>query len=46
MLKSAIELAKTMENADLETQIIFTDIKTKCQRNESCDSKVLQMQFD
>ena len=27
MLKSAIELAKTMENADLETQIISTDIK-------------------
>ena len=29
MLKSAIELAKTMENADLETQIIATDIKTE-----------------
>ena len=28
-LKSAIELAKTMENADLETQIISTDIKTE-----------------
>ena len=28
-LKSAIELAKTMENADLETQIIATDIKTE-----------------
>ena len=27
-LKSVIELAKTMENADLETQIISTDIKT------------------
>ena len=29
MLKSAIELAKTMENADLETQIISTGIKTE-----------------
>ena len=28
-LKLAIELAKTMENADLETQIIATDIKTE-----------------
>ena len=28
-LKSAIELAKTMENADLETQVISTDIKTE-----------------
>ena len=28
-LKSAIELAKTMENADLQTQIIFTDIKAE-----------------
>ena len=28
-LKSAIELAKKMENADLETQIISTDIKTE-----------------
>ena len=28
-LKSAIELAKTMENADLETQVIATDIKTE-----------------
>ena len=28
-LKSAIELAKTMENADLETQIIAIDIKTE-----------------
>ena len=28
-LKSAIELAKTMEKADLETQIISTDIKTE-----------------
>ena len=27
-LKSAIEIAKTMENTDLETQIISTDIKT------------------
>ena len=28
-LKSVIELAKTMENANLETQIISTDIKTE-----------------
>ena len=28
-LKSAIELAKTMKNADLETQIISTDIKAE-----------------
>ena len=28
-LKSANELAKTMENADLETQIISTGIKTE-----------------
>ena len=28
-LKSAIELPKTMDNADLETQIIATDIKTE-----------------
>ena len=29
MLKSVIELAKAMENVDLETQIIATDIKTE-----------------